>query len=237
LNLQVRQLSKSFGSQWALRDVSFEFGAGECVALLGPNGAGKTTLLKLLSGLLYPTHGEIEIGGDRVGRGATPARSAVGYLTPADHFYDHLTVQENLRLILALYGRAVSGEELDAAVERVGLSPQLDQLAYSLSSGMKCRLGVAKWILLGPKLLLLDEPYGPLDGSGVDLLESFVRDSVARGRTCLIATHQITRALKLTSRVLMLRRGKLVFNGDAGAAAATDGLFEDLLPRGEAWKS
>jgi ABC-type multidrug transport system ATPase subunit len=165
------------------------------------------------------------------------ARGAVGYLTPADHFYDHLTVRENLRLIASLYGRTASAEELRAAVARVGLSSQLDQFAFSLSSGMKCRLGVAKWILLGSELLLLDEPYGPLDGSGVDLLEGFVRDSVAQGRTCLIATHQITRALKLTSRVLMLRHGRLVFNGDSAAAAASGGLFDDLLPRGEAWKS
>ncbi|HWP57764.1 MAG TPA: ABC transporter ATP-binding protein [Candidatus Acidoferrales bacterium] len=221
----MRQLSKAFGSQWALRDVSFDLRAGECVALLGQNGAGKTTLLKLLSALMRPTSGAIEL-----------ARPAVGYLVPGAHLYEHLTVGENLRLFLALHNNKKTPAEVEKALSRASLTGAQDWLVSALSAGMKCRLLIAKWLLVEPGLLLLDEPYGPLDGAGVDLLESFVSELTRAQTAVIIATHQIPRALALCSRALVLTRGRLVFDGPRDDAAANlDRLGESLLPRGEAW--
>jgi heme exporter protein A len=238
LNLRVHHLSKAFGSHWALRDISFELRSGERIALLGQNGAGKTTLLKLLSALLYPTSGEIELDGDRLGSGASRLRSTVGYLAPADHLYENLTVKENLRLMTSLYGRKKTDEELENAILRSGLAGWSGAFLLSLSAGMRCRAAIAKWILLEPKLFFLDEPYGPLDGNGVTLLEELISAFTTQDCTVILATHHIARALNLCSRALLLNQGRLLFDGTQQQARENfDRLFADLVPRGEPWSS
>ena len=235
MNLCVRQLSKAFGSQWALLNVNFELRPGDCVALLGPNGAGKTTLLKILSALMQPTSGAIEFAG----AGGTPtgasSRALVGYFVPGSHFYDHLTARENLRLFTSLYGKKKTGVELDNALDQVGLLKRGDEFVAALSSGMKCRLVIAKWMLLDPGLLLFDEPYGPLDGRGIDLLEAFVAGMVRSQKTVMIATHQVPRVLNLCPRALILNQGKMVFDG--ACRDATANLMDTLLPEKSPWTS
>jgi len=238
LNLRVRQLSKAFGSQWALQDISFDLHGGDCVALLGQNGAGKTTLLKLLSALIQPTSGAIEIDDVNLAQASARVRALVGYFVPSAHFYEHLTVKENLRLFVALYSMHNNGTDLDDALDRVGLLHWRDRFVSALSAGMKCRLVLAKWLLVQPAFLLLDEPYGPLDGAGVDLLESFVSSLAQRNKAVIIATHQIPRALALCSRALVLNQGRLVFDGERHEAALNlDRLVGSLLPRGKQWNS
>ncbi len=105
MSVVVRQLSKAYGYLWALKETNLEFRDGDCVALLGPNGAGKTTLLKLLSALLYPTTGEIEIDGERLRRGNSDLRAAIGFLSPDGQIYDNLTAKENLHFFVSLCGK------------------------------------------------------------------------------------------------------------------------------------
>ena len=231
MNLCVRQLSKAFGSQWALLNVNFELRPGDCVALLGPNGAGKTTLLKILSALMQPTSGAVEFK-DTGGRSS---RARVGYFVPGSHLYDHLTARENLRLFTSLYGEKKTRVELDDALNRVGLLKRGDEFVAALSSGMKCRLVIAKWMLLEPSLLLFDEPYGPLDGRGIDLLEGFVAGMVRSQKTVMIATHQVPRALNLCPRALILNQGTMVFDGASHHATAS--LMDTLLPEQSQWTS
>ena len=234
MNLCVRQLSKAFSSQWALQNVDFELHPGDCVALLGQNGAGKTTLLKTIATLIYPTSGAIEIDGVDLRRAPATTRALVGYFSPGGHFYEHLTPKENLQLFLALYNQKKNAAELDEALDGVGLLRWRDEWVSSLSAGMKCRLLLAKWILLEPTFLLLDEPYGPLDGSGVDLLESFVSAQTQKRRAIIMATHQIPRASTLCSRALVLNQGRLVFDGRFQEATEKLGnLMGTLLPRGQ----
>lgn len=212
MQLIVRQLSKAYNELWALRDVAFEFQPGERVALLGANGAGKTTLLKLLSALLSPTGGEILIDGEKLHAGSSRLRSLIGFLSPHDHLYEGLTGRENLRLFTALYGKAEDSAATEAMLERVGLKGWADQYTASLSSGMKCRLAIAKWRLLQPQLMLLDEPYGVLDGGGVEVLEDYLQALCAAGGVAVLATHDIQRVLRLCSRALVLDHGRLIFD-------------------------
>jgi ABC-type multidrug transport system ATPase subunit len=169
LRLTVRHLAKAYGLLWALKDVNLDLSAGEVVALLGPNGAGKTTLLKLLAGLISPTTGEIVLDGSSFSRHATSQRSAVGLLAPGEHLYENLTVRENLAFFTSLYKKNPTVAQIDGVLQEVGLQHRSEEYVTALSSGMKCRLSIAKWQLLEPGLLLLDEPYGVLDGSGIDL--------------------------------------------------------------------
>jgi heme ABC exporter ATP-binding subunit CcmA len=238
LHLTVRQLAKAYGLLWALRDINLDVPSGEFVALLGPNGAGKSTLLKLLAGLINATRGEIAIDGMDVAKASTALRSTVGLLSPAEHLYDNLTVRENLIFFTSLYKKKLGAAALDAALDGVGLRPRSEEIVAALSSGMKCRLSIAKWELLEPGLLLLDEPYGVLDGSGVNLLEDFLIAHCRKGNIVIMASHHVARVLNLCTRAVILHQGKLTFNEprqqpwDSFTRA-----FGEFLPHGESWTS
>ena len=120
-----------------------------------------------------------------------------------------------------------------AALKEVGLAERADEFAGNLSAGMKCRLSIAKWRLLEPGLLLLDEPYGVLDGSGVDLLEEFLRQQCAKGHIVIMASHHVSRALNLCSRALVLHQGRLSFDqAKQSPWPSFERAFGEFLPRG-----
>jgi heme ABC exporter ATP-binding subunit CcmA len=238
LHVAVTKLAKAYGFLWAVRDLTLDLPPGEFVALLGPNGAGKSTLLKLLAGLIAPTAGSIQFDGVALSANNPQARKRIGFLAPADHLYENLTVRENLRFFTALYDCPADAGALAGALEAVSLGRRADEYVGNLSSGLKCRLSIAKWQLLRPGLLLLDEPYGVLDGEGVDLLERFLQSHCAEGHIVIMASHHVSRALKQCSRALILHQGRLNFDEAKqqpwpGFAKA----FSDFLPHGESWVS
>jgi heme ABC exporter ATP-binding subunit CcmA len=238
LHINVRRLAKAYGLLWALRDVSFDLPAGEVVALLGPNGSGKTTLLKLLAGLIPPTSGELLLDSLNFGAGASAQRAAVGFLAPGEHLYEHLTVRENLIFFSSLYKKSQAISRIDATLEEVGLRQRSREHVAVLSSGMKCRLSIAKWKLLEPRLLLLDEPYGVLDGSGTDLLESFLKMQHDKGNVTVIASHHVARVLQLCTRAIILDQGRLTFNEARQEPwESFNRAFGEFLPQGESWIS
>ena len=238
MRVTLNKLSKAYGFLWALRDLSVDLPAGEFVALLGPNGAGKTTVLKLLAGLISPTRGAIEFDGTELSRATPTLRRQIGLLAPADHLYESLTVTENLRFFTSLYKKSASRDAIDGALAGVGLGQRADEYVSALSSGMKCRLSIAKWQLLQPGLLLLDEPYGALDGNGVDLLEQFLKAQCQRGSIVIMASHHVSRVLKLCSRAVILHQGQLTFNEPRQQPwTSFDKAFGEFLPHGESWSS
>jgi len=238
LRVAIREVSKAYGFLWALKDINLQVDPGECVALLGPNGAGKTTLLKIISALLQPTAGEIELDSKKLDQRSLLLRSNIGFLAPQDHLYDNLTVKENLRFFNALYGKTKDQQKLSQTLDSVDLLQWSDHYVSSLSTGMRCRLAIAKWLLLEPKLLLLDEPYGVLDGSGVDLLESYLKKLCDAGNIVIMATHHVSRVLNLCSRAVILHHGRIIF--DEPRQEPWDNfyrVFGEFLPRGEKWNS
>jgi heme ABC exporter ATP-binding subunit CcmA len=233
LRVTVTKLAKAYGFLWAVRDLNLDLTPGQCVALLGPNGAGKTTLLKLLGGLIAPTTGEMRFDGVAFSRSMPRLRARVGLLAPAEHLYDNLTVRENLTFFTRLYKQNGNSESLDSALEQVGLAKRADDYVANLSSGMKCRLSIAKWMLLQPELLLVDEPYGVLDGSGISLLENFLKNQRMRGGIVLMASHHVSRALEVCDRVVILSQGRLSFNeAKRQPWPAFETAFSEFLPHG-----
>jgi len=238
LRLTVNKLAKAYGFLWALRELNLDLPAGAFVALLGPNGAGKTTLLKLLAGLIAPTTGAIQFDGTTVTGNDPKARKQIGFLAPADHLYENLTVRENLRFFTSLYQRNDRAANIEAALETVGLAQRRDEFVGNLSSGLKCRVSIAKWQLLQPGLLLLDEPYGVLDGNGVDLLERFLRSHCEYGHIVIMASHHVSRALKLCNRAVILHQGRLSFDeAKQQPWPSFAQAFNEFLPHGESWNS
>ena len=174
----------------------------------------------------------------RLAPGVVEWRAQIGFLAPADHLYENLTVEENLRFFSALYKRNGSASAIGQALEAIGLAPRAGELVSNLSSGMKCRLSIAKWQLLQPGLLLLDEPYGVLDGKGVDLLESFLQAHSAQGNLVVMASHHVSRALKLCNRAVILHQGRLSFDeAKQQPWPSFARAFSDFLPQGEIWNS
>jgi heme exporter protein A len=235
MRVTVQNISKAYGYRWAVRDVSLRLESGECVALLGPNGAGKTTLLRLICGLIMPTAGAVYFDGEKLTRSAVKPRASLGLLVPGDHLYDNLTARENLSFFLHLYQRAIAPAMLEGALERVGLAERCNDYVAGFSSGMKCRLSIAKWLLLEPELLLVDEPYGVLDPGGIDLLEVFLRERRARCGIVLLASHHVSRVLDLCDRALILRQGRLAFDEPKQQPwPAFERAFGEFLPRSRA---
>jgi heme ABC exporter ATP-binding subunit CcmA len=236
--LTVKNLAKAYGYLWALRDFNLDLPPGSLVALLGPNGAGKTTLLKLLAGLVSPTLGAIQIDDITLPQHSAALRRHIGFLAPADHLYENLTVRENLRFYTSLYRHNPTRQAMDAALEGVGLAQRADDFVGALSSGMRCRAAIAKWQLLKPGMLLLDEPYGVLDGGGVDLLETFLKDHCAQGHIVIMASHHVSRALKLCNRAVILHQGRLSFDERKQEPWPSFArAFQEFLPHGESWSS
>lgn len=221
MQVVAARVSKAYGFLWALQDVSVTLAGGEFVILVGPNGAGKTTLLKVLALLLEPTSGEVQWNGRKNHRGSSEFRSAIGFFSPSEHLYDNLTAKENLCFFTALYGKKKRPHDIEECLERVALSARRDHRVSFLSAGMKSRLSIAKWMLLEPELFLLDEPYATLDQSGAHLLDSYLVQLVRNGGVVVMATHQPSRAVALSTRAIALDSGKVVFDE----------------PRQEPWKS
>ncbi|GAA5335567.1 MULTISPECIES: ABC transporter ATP-binding protein [Thermus] len=184
--LRLEAVSKRFGRDWVLKDLTFALARGEVVALLGPNGSGKTTLLRLMAGLLKPTRGRVV----REGRAL--------FLPNPPAFHRHLTAREHLLYDLAFHGKEGDWRE---ALARYGLPEDLPLAAFS--SGMKKRLALARLELLSPDLWLLDEPETALDVEGRKLLLGVLAKGRKEGGVVL-ATHDRALAEEVADRVLWL---------------------------------
>ena len=206
--VSLDHVSKLFGRFAALREVSATFDRGRLYAILGENGAGKSTLLRVIAGLARPTSGEVNW---------PQGKPQIGYMAHASMLYDELSGMENLRYFASLYG-IHSDERLVAALERVGLDPQLTRRVEAYSQGMRQRLSLARALFCEPELLLLDEPFSNLDpasGGEITKLLGSLRDS---GKAVLVVTHQIGYVDDIADESLMMSSGAIV-SRRSGAAA------------------
>lgn len=225
--IQTHSLVKAFGLVPVLKKLDLNIERGECVALLGPNGSGKSTLLRLLSGLSKPTSGTITVGGWELPREAAAVRAQIGMVSHKPLLYENLTARENLHFFARLYNlsSAERDERMNVLLERVGLARRAGDLIRTYSRGMQQRLSIARALLHNPDVLLLDEPYTGLDQAASVMLDEVTLEAKANGRTIIMATHEMERAARLASRVIILSRGSVGFDAptdgiDAAALAA-----------------
>ncbi len=210
--VEIRKLTKRFGSERALAGVSLELDKGAMTALLGHNGAGKTTLLGILSTLVRPTDGAIryQANGKEVTGG--DVRRQIGLLAHASLCYGELSAHENLELVAGLYDVDGSRTALTALLDRVGLEPKArDRASRTYSRGMVQRLALARALLTKPSLLLLDEPFTGLDRGGALALGAELGALRDQGAIVVVVTHDLEAIAGRTDHVAILRRGQLVF--------------------------
>lgn len=203
----LRGISKRFGWNWALRDLSLVVERGTTVGLVGPNGAGKTTLLRLIATLIRPTTGDGEVFGRQLRREADMIRRRLGLLTGQGYLYGDLTAAENLRFTARMTGRPADRDRDRELLERVGLASVADRRLRAFSTGMHKRLALAQLLLRNLDLVLLDEPYSGLDTEGVGLVDEIVQELHRGGSTVIIASHREGEAMRTAERTVVLRDG------------------------------
>ena len=210
--IDVRELIKSFGNRVALARVSLSVEAGERVTLVGPNGAGKTTLLRVLATLTRPTAGSVRIAGLDTAKVGEKVRRCIGFLSHRTLLYGDLTVEQNLRFYAQMYDLEDAPTRIAELVERMGLKAWRSELVRTLSRGMQQRLAIARAILHNPPILLLDEPDTGLDQHAADMLNDLLKAVDISQRTVLMTTHNLERGLSLGNRVVILAKGKIVYD-------------------------
>lgn len=226
--LAARGLRRSFGRVRVLHDVDLTLAPGEALAVAGPNGAGKSTLLRLLAGLMRPTAGEVQVLG-RPLSAAADARRAIGLLSHHSLLYDDLTLAENLTFAARLYGMPRPAETARAALEAAGLAARAGESPRRLSRGLQQRAAIARALLHGPRLLLLDEPFTALDAGSAERLRSVLQARLADGLGLVIVTHHLAEVWDVATRVAVMVEGRWV------CEEPVTGPLEDFLPRYREW--
>jgi ABC-type multidrug transport system ATPase subunit len=201
----LNRLVKQFGRFAALRGVSAEFDAGRLHAILGDNGAGKTTLLRVLAGLALPTGGTVSI----FGKSPREACREIGYMAHPSLLYDEMSGMENLRYFARLY--AIDGDaRCQEVIRTVGLDPELTRAVGQYSQGMRQRMSLARAILHGPKVLLLDEPFSNVDVHSARAMVALLGGMRDAGKTIFVVTHQAGLLEGVAEEFVWIEAGQIV---------------------------
>ncbi len=232
----VEKLTKSFGTQYALRGINLEIEQGRLLCIFGPNGAGKTTFLRILSTLSKASSGRILIDGKPLRDHAEALRQRIGVIGHATFLYDELTAYENLKFYARLYSIPSAEKRIREALQEVGLEARADDFVRTFSRGMQQRLSIARAMLHQPDILLLDEPFTGLDQHASNMLMSWLRDLKGENRTIVLVTHHLNHGLDLADDVAIFVRGRVAF---FSAAAELDGTafqkqYHDVVAAGGA---
>lgn len=194
--IQIEKVNKSFGAQQVLKDVSLTIPEGQVLGLLGPNGAGKSTLMKILIGLWKADSGMV----------STPPR--IGYLPENNPLYEEMYVIEYLRFMAKMTNDKCQMTNVDALIDRVGLTPECHKHIRELSKGYRQRVGLAQALLGDPQLLILDEPTTGLDPNQLVEIRSLIR-SLGKDRTVILSTHIMQEVREMCDRVVILDHGEI----------------------------
>jgi ABC-2 type transport system ATP-binding protein len=211
--ISVRALTKLYGDFAAVRDVSFDVGAGEILGLVGPNGAGKTTTLRCLAGIIAPSSGTVEIAGHDIQKDPLPAKRALAFIPDEPHLFDYLSVDEHLRFIARLYGVADVETRIGPLLDELELGDKRRSLPGELSRGMRQKLAIACGLLHDPSVLVLDEPLTGLDPAGMRRMRATVTQRAAQGTSVILSSHLLNLVEELCTKLLVLRQGRAVAYG------------------------
>jgi ABC-2 type transport system ATP-binding protein len=212
MTIKIEQVSKFYGSQKALDQVSFEIGTGELIGFLGPNGAGKSTLMKIITGYLSSDGGTVTINGEIVETKNVAIRSQIGYLPENNPLYTDLYVREYLEMVAGFYQLQNKKEQVAKMVELTGLKTEQHKKIAALSKGYRQRVGLAQALIHDPAVLILDEPTTGLDPNQLEEIRQLIR-TISTNKTVMLSTHIMQEVEAICSRVIIINKGILVADG------------------------
>ena len=208
--LQTVGLTKQYGTQFAVHDVNMNVERGKIYGLLGRNGAGKTTTIRMVTGLLQPTAGEVNLFGEKMKTPTKRIFRRIGTLIESPAFYENLTAKENLQIIADLRGTQ-SKDSIGEALKLVDLDKETKKRVKQFSLGMKQRLGLAMAMMHDPEFLILDEPTNGLDPIGIQQIRLLIQKmSAEKGVTVLICSHILSEIEQMVDKVGVIDKGVLV---------------------------
>jgi len=213
--IQTRGLTRRFGELTAVDDVTFSVAQGQFFGFLGPNGAGKSTTIKMLTGLLEPSAGSIEILGQRFTAASLDLKRQIGVVPEGMALFGRLTAPEYLRFVGRMYGldRQTTNQRTDELLDFMQLSNETRKLVTDFSHGMQKKLALAAAVIHGPKVLFLDEPFEGVDAIAAGMLKAMLQGMINRGATIFLTTHVLEIVERLCSHVAIISQGRLVANG------------------------
>ena len=220
MSIKVSGITKEFGKQKALDDVSFEVLSGNVVGFLGPNGAGKSTMMKIITGFIPQTEGLVEVNGINIEDQEHDTRKLIGYLPENNPLYTDLYVKEYLTFVASIYKL---GKETDKRVkeliELTGISHEQNKKIGSLSKGYRQRVGLAQALVHNPSVLILDEPTSGLDPNQIVEIRKLIKD-IGKEKTVLLSTHIMQEVEAICEKIIIINKGKVVANGSTNEIIA-----------------
>lgn len=213
MSIRIQHLTKIYGSQKAVNDISFDVNPGEIMGFLGPNGAGKSTTMKITTGYLSATSGRVEVCGFEVAQQSMEVRRNIGYLPEHNPLYTEMYIKEFLRFVGALYG--LKGEKLTVRVSEMieicGLEVEQRKKIGQLSKGYRQRVGLAQALIHNPPVLILDEATTGLDPNQIVEIRNLIK-TVGKEKTVLFSSHIMQEVEAICDRAVIINRGQIVAN-------------------------
>lgn len=211
MSIIVKNLTKVYGKQKALNDVSLSIEDGEIVGLLGPNGAGKSTMMKILTCFIPPTSGDVKVCGYNIFDNPMEVRRSIGYLPEQNPLYYDMYVREFLLFVAGIHRieKKLRRERVEEIIELTGLSKEVNKKIAALSKGYKQRVGIAQALIHEPEVLILDEPTTGLDPNQLVEIRTLIKE-VGKTKTVLLSTHIMQEVEAVCSRVVIINNGRLV---------------------------
>ncbi len=232
--IQTHGLTRNFGALTAVENVTLSVAPGQFFGFLGPNGAGKSTTIKMLTGLLEPTAGTIEILGQPFRSTSLELKRQIGVVPEGMALLGRLTAPEYLRFVGRMYGldKDTTNRRTEELLEFMQLANESRKLVTDFSHGMQKKLALAAAVIHGPKVLFLDEPFEGVDAIAAGMLKTMLQGMISRGATIFLTTHVLEIVERLCSHVAIISRGRLVANGSleelrAGVASTIPGTQTD----------
>lgn len=210
MSIEVKNITKIYGKQKALNDVSFKINTGEIVGFLGPNGAGKSTMMKIITGFIPPTHGEVFVNDLDVVENSIEVRQMIGYLPENNPLYHEMYVREYLKYVAGIYKLGKQSKtKIDDIIEITGLTVEQKKKIGELSKGYRQRVGLAQALIHDPKVLILDEPTSGLDPNQIIEIRNLITE-IGKEKTVMLSTHIMQEVEAICDRTIIIKQGQIV---------------------------
>jgi len=209
MSIEVKGVTKIYGTQKAVDAISFNIAKGEIVGFLGPNGAGKSTTMKMITGYLAPDEGDITVSGIDVKKDPLESKKKIGYLPESNALYYDMYIKEYLNFVADIHSINDQRSTINSIIETVGLAPEKNKKIGQLSKGYKQRVGIAAALLHNPEVLILDEPTSGLDPNQIVEIRQVIKDQ-GKDKIVLFSSHILQEVEAICDRVIIINKGKIV---------------------------